>query len=206
MFNFIYQIPGLDKQTSLVLIAALVMLVFAVLVQIFTCLAINSDAKAKGIKKRVLFAVLGFFFPLLITIVYLILRNNLAKIQPKICNNCGLTVDNSANMCPQCGCCDFTDYLIVDNEKNKKKAKGFAITALVMYVIVLALSIGIQYSGALSTSNFARDKNDYSYDNDYQYGDDYGDDEDDYDDYDDFFNQFGYGENDFSQDEPSIQQ
>lgn len=148
-----------------------------------------------------IFAVLGFFFPIPTAIVYLIVRKNAKKIQPKICNCCGISLDNSFAVCPQCGSTQFTDYLIVDNEKHHKVAKTTAISAAVLYVIVLTIGLYMQFSGMFYTTNFARDKNNYNYDNGYQYGfnnDDRDDDDDDdndgafdQDDLDDYFNQFG---------------
>ena len=131
----------------------------------------------------------------------MIVRKNAKKIQPKICNCCGISLDNSFAVCPQCGSTQFTDYLIVDNEKHHKVAKTTAISAAVLYVIVLTIGLYMQFSGMFYTTNFARDKNNYNYDNGYQYGfnnDDRDDDDDDdndgafdQDDLDDYFNQFG---------------
>ncbi len=186
---------NLDQYSKNVLILCIVLffLVFiGFLISLFTSLAINYDAKAKGIKNRVLFAVLGFFFPFIIAIVYLIVRNNLKKIQPKICNCCGLTVDTSTNVCPKCSSTQFTDYLIYGNEKFRKRAKVYSITTVVLYVISLIFSFVIQLSGFFYTANFARDKSDYNYDNGYQYNYD----DDDSFDYDDFFDQFKSGQYD----------
>lgn len=102
---------------------------------------------------------------------------------------------------PQCGSKQFTDYLIVDNEKHHKVAKATAISAIVLYIVVLIIGLYMQFSGMFYTTNFARDKNNYNYDNGYQYGfnnddrdDDDRDDEFDNDDLDDYFNQFGNGQ------------
>lgn len=200
---------NLGQQANNIIVLYIVLifvLILAFLVSLFTCLAINEDAKARGIKSRKLFAALGFFFPLVVAIVYLIVRNNLSKIQPKMCNHCRLTVNSSVNVCPQCGSAEFTDYLIPDNEKFRKRAKTYAITALISYVIVMIISLIVQFSGLFYTSNFARDNNSYNYNNGYQYNN--NDDDNDYN-YDDFFNQFGSGQEDngnFSQDEPSLEQ
>lgn len=187
MCVFMGNLDQYSINTLLLCFVLFFMVFLGFLISLFTALAINYDAKARGIKNRTLFAVLGFFFPVVVAIVYLIVRKNSRKIQPKLCNHCGLTVDTSVNMCPQCGSFEFTDYLIQDNEKYRKRAKVYAITALIMCLINLTFSVVIQLSGFFYTANFARDKNNYSYDNDYEYSDDY---DDDYDDYEDFFNQF----------------
>lgn len=204
--NNLSQFSGNNETLSIMFFVLIFAAFLAIFVSLFTALAINEDAEARGIKNRILFAVLGFFFPLVVAIVYLIVRNNLSKIQPKMCNRCRLTVDTSVNVCPQCGSSEFTDYLIPNNEKYRKKAKSYAITALVLYVIVLIIGLVMQFSGLFYTSNFARDKNNYNYNNGYQYNNDGSNNDFDYD---DFFNQFGNGQEDngdFLQDEPSLEQ
>lgn len=182
-----------------------VLLLLSSFLSLFVCIltseAISEDSKARGIKNRMTFAVFGFFFPLPTAIVYMIVRNKAKKIQPKICNCCGISLDNSFSVCPQCGSKQFTDYLIVDNEKHHKVAKATAISAIVLYIVVLTIGLYMQFSGMFYTTNFARDKNKYNYDNGYQYGFNYDDDDDDdkYDEFDkgdldDYFNQFGNGQ------------
>lgn len=169
-----------NRQLLIAMLIVLGMLLLSLLVGVFTCLAINEDGKALGVKDRKIYAVLGFFFPAITAIVYLIIRKKTEKIQPKMCNNCGLTVPPSINGCPQCGCMDFTDYLIVDNDKHKKRAKCFAVIGVVLYVIMLSFGTLSQFENLFNISNFDGDKI-YNYDNDYQY---------EYD-YDDYLNQYG---------------
>lgn len=207
--NNLSQFSGNNETLSIMFFVLIFAAFLAIFVSLFTALAINEDAEARGIKNRTLFAVLGFFFPLVVAIVYLIVRNNLKRIQPKICNHCGLTIESSFTVCPQCGSPEFTYYLIPDAEKHNKRAKSFSIVALVFYIIILIISIVAQFTGLFYTSNFARDNNNYSYNNDYQYNGDSDEFDDDNDsDYDDFFNQFGDGQNDsqndgqFSEEQP----
>lgn len=201
--TFFSRLSG-DNQ-ELIKLAVLILLssFLSLLVCVLTSVAISEDSKARGIKNRITFAVVGFFFPIPTAIVYLIVRKNAKKIQPKICNCCGISLDNSFAVCPQCGSKQFTDYLIVDNEKHHKVAKATAISAIVLYIVVLIIGLYMQFSGMFYTTNFARDKNNYNYDNGYQYGfnnddrdddDDDRDDEFDNDDLDDYFNQFGNGQ------------
>lgn len=196
--TFFSRLSGGNQEMLKLAILLLLSSFLSIFVCIFTSEAISEDSKARGIKNRMTFAVFGFFFPLPTAIVYLIVRKNAKKIQPKICNCCGISLDNSFAVCPQCGSKQFTDYLIVDNEKHHKVAKATAISAAVLYVIVLTIGLYMQFSGMFYTTNFARDKNNYNYDNGYQYGfnnddrDDNG--EFDNDDLDDYFNQFGNGQ------------
>lgn len=198
--TFFSRLSGGNQEMIKLAILLLLSSFLSLFVCIFTSEAISEDSKARGIKNRMTFAVFGFFFPLPTAIVYLIVRKNAKKIQPKICNCCGISLDNSFAVCPQCGSTQFTDYLIVDNEKHHKVAKATAISAAVLYVIVLTIGLYMQFSGMFYTTNFARDKNKYNYDNGYQYGFNYDDDDDDkYDEFDkgdldDYFNQFGNGQ------------
>lgn len=197
--TFFSRLSGGNQELIKLAILVLLSSFLSLLVCVLTSVAISEDSKARGIKNRMIFAVLGFFFPIPTATVYLIVRKNAKKIQPKICNCCGISLDNSFAVCPQCGSTQFTDYLIVDNEKHHKVAKITAISAAVLYVIVLTIGLYMQFSGMFYTTNFARDKNNYNYDNGYQYGfnyDDRDDDDDndgafDQDDLDDYFNQFG---------------
>lgn len=193
--TFFSRLSGGNQEMLKLAILLLLSSFLSIFVCIFTSEAISEDSKARGIKNRMTFAIVGFFFPLPTAIVYLIVRNKAKKIQPKICNCCGISLDNSFAVCPQCGSKQFTDYLIVDNEKHHKLAKTTAITAAVLYVIVLSIGLYMQFSGMFYTTNFARDKNNYNYDNGYQYGFNNDDnDEFDNDDLDDYFNQFGNGQ------------
>lgn len=199
--TFFSRLSGGNQEMIKLAILLLLSSFLSLFVCIFTSEAISEDSKARGIKNRMTFAVFGFFFPLPTAIVYLIVRKNAKKIQPKICNCCGISLDNSFTVCPQCGSTQFTDYLIVDNEKHHKVAKATAISAIVLYIVVLTIGLYMQFSGMFYTTNFARDKNKYNYDNGYQYGFNYDDDDDDdkydefdNDDLDDYFNQFGNGQ------------
>ena len=193
--TFFSRLSGGNQEMLKLAILLLLSSFLSIFVCILTSEAISEDSKARGIKNRMTFAVFGFFFPLPTAIVYLIVRKNAKKIQPKICNCCGISLDNSFTVCPQCGSTQFTDYLIVDNEKHHKVAKATAISAAVLYVIVLTIGLYMQFSGMFYTTNFARDKNNYNYDNGYQYGFNNDDnDEFDNDDLDDYFNQFGNGQ------------
>lgn len=198
--TFFSRLSGGNQEMLKLAILLLLSSFLSLFVCILTSEAISEDSKARGIKNRMTFAVFGFFFPLPTAIVYLIVRKNVKKIQPKICNCCGISLDNSFTVCPQCGSKQFTDYLIVDNEKHHKVAKTTAISAAVLYVIVLTIGLYMQFSGMFYTTNFARDKNNYNYDNGYQYGFNNDDDNDDkYDEFDndnldDYFNQFGNGQ------------
>lgn len=193
--TFFSRLSGGNQEMLKLAILLLLSSFLSIFVCILTSEAISEDSKARGIKNRMTFAVFGFFFPLPTAIVYLIVRKNAKKIQPKICNCCGISLDNSFAVCPQCGSTQFTDYLIVDNEKHHKVAKATAISAAVLYVIVLTIGLYMQFSGMFYTTNFARDKNNYNYDNGYQYGFN-NDDNDEFDkgDLDDYFNQFGNGQ------------
>lgn len=193
--TFFSRLSGGNQEMLKLAILLLLSSFLSIFVCILTSEAISEDSKARGIKNRMTFAVFGFFFPLPTAIVYLIVRKNAKKIQPKICNCCGISLDNSFLVCPHCGSKQFTDYLIVDNEKHHKVAKATAISAAVLYVIVLTIGLYMQFSGMFYTTNFARDKNNYNYDNGYQYGFNNDDnDEFDNDDLDDYFNQFGNGQ------------
>lgn len=193
--TFFSRLSGGNQEMLKLAILLLLSSFLSIFVCILTSEAISEDSKARGIKNRMTFAVFGFFFPLPTAIVYLIVRKNAKKIQPKICNCCGISLDNSFSVCPQCGSKQFTDYLIVDNEKHHKVAKATAISAAVLYVIVLTIGLYMQFSGMFYTTNFARDKNNYNYDNGYQYGFNNDDNDEFYnDDLDDYFNQFGNGQ------------
>ena len=193
--TFFSRLSGGNQEMLKLAILLLLSSFLSIFVCILTSEAISEDSKARGIKNRMTFAVFGFLFPLPTAIVYLIVRNKAKKIQPKICNCCGISLDNSFTVCPQCGSKQFTDYLIVDNEKHHKVAKATAISAAVLYVIVLTIGLYMQFSGMFYTTNFARDKNNYNYDNGYQYGFNNDDNDEFYnDDLDDYFNQFGNGQ------------
>ncbi|WP_294835340.1 hypothetical protein [Eubacterium sp.] len=203
--TFFSRLSGNEQEMIKLAILVLLSSFLSLVVCVLTSVAISEDSKARGIKNRVSFAVFGFFFPIPTAIVYLIVRKNAKKIQPKICNCCGISLDNSFAVCPKCGSTEFTDYLIVDNEKHHKVAKSTAVSAAVLYILVLIIGLYMQFSGLFYTTSFARDKNNYNYDNGYQYGfnnddrddddDDDKDDEFDKDDMDEYFNQFGNGQN-----------
>ncbi|WP_296977628.1 hypothetical protein [uncultured Eubacterium sp.] len=154
----------------------------------FICVAVNYDAKARGVKEKTLYTVLSFFFPLIVGIVYLCTRKNCKKIQPKICNNCHTTVDTNSTFCPNCLGTDFTDYLIRDNEKYHKNAKIFLIAGIAVYVVTCVVNVFFNIYFDKNAEPFINDIERYS-----NYLDNY-DDKDDYDnrDYSNHFDADGY--------------
>lgn len=101
---------------------------------LFTC-AVGQDAKARGLKHRVLFMVFTFISPLLTGIVYLCVRSSAQKIVPKMCVLCGATLDPNFRQCPNCGGFAFNDYILPNDAQLKKSAKNCLIAGIVAIFI-----------------------------------------------------------------------
>lgn len=152
------------------LIIASIAVIASLVMRIFTTLAIGEDAKAIGVKDRTVYMILAFFFPPIVAIVYLCTRKKAKKIQPKMCDLCGLTVDTTTTICPKCSGVLFTDYIIPGNEKHKKNAKLFTTIAAIALSIIVVLNV----CSSMMAESFVNDLRKYSNDNGYsQYFDDY---------------------------------
>lgn len=101
----------------------LIVLGLSFLTSLFLCLAVNSDAKAKNIKSRKTYAVLTFFFPLIVGIVYACTRNNAQRLETP-------PVENA--------------------QKLAKNSIIFFVVAVIIYVCSFGLGI---YVGATQLSN-----------------------------------------------------
>ena len=124
----------------------LVVILCSILVQIFLPLAIYNDAKAHYSKNTVLFTVLSIFFPLIIGIVYLVLRNKPDQVDytllSKNCLGCGAPCNGAEFNCHACGNSQFTElYGAEDTEKRQKKAKGFLIAAIACYALDIIIAV-----------------------------------------------------------------
>lgn len=162
---------------------------FAIVCAIYTifrvlmCFAVYFDATARGVKDKILFTVLTFFFPIIVGIVYLCIRKKTPKIQPKICNNCRTTVNTKSTFCPNCLGVEFTDYLIPNNEKYHKNSK----ICLIVAALCFALYIVASFSSSNQMQKYADEFSNvdpYSYYNQY-------DEYDEYEEFDEFLKQFG---------------
>lgn len=103
-----------------IIILYLVSAGLSLLSSLFICLAINSDAKARNLKARKTYAILAFFFPLIVGIVYACTRNN-AK-----------TLDTP---------------LTTDPKKLVKKSIIYIIVAILIYVGSFGFGVYMGVSG-----------------------------------------------------------
>lgn len=174
-----FSIPNISSNFSskeMIVLVALALLsgLFSLLLSIFTMLAINEDANAIGVKNKTVYIVLAFFIPVLMAIIYVCKRKKAEKIQPKICTACGASVNSSTAICPRCANSNFVDYLITGNEAHHKKAKIFAIIAVIAFVLNMGVSL---VSDIYEKNNSIFDIKSYNY-------------ETENNDINDFFNQF----------------
>ncbi|WP_177917757.1 hypothetical protein [uncultured Eubacterium sp.] len=159
--------------------------VLSVAYRTLLCAAVSFDAKARGVKERTLYTVLTFFFPLIVGIVYLCTRKNCAKIQPKICNQCGMTLDTGSTFCPNCLCTEFTDYRIQHDEEYHKKSKVLLIIAIVIYAVTCTVNVFANIYFDKNAEQFINDAEKFSN----GYFDNFNNDSEDFDDY---FDNFGF--------------
>lgn len=144
---------------------------FSLAARVFLVLAVYYDADSKGIKDKNIYAVLTLFFPIIMIIVYLCVRKNAAKIQPKMCNVCHTTVNTNMTFCPKCLSSSFTDYLVAGSVKKKKQSNLFSVMALLFYICAV-----INIFTACSV--LVQDFDDYINDDSYSYNEHYFDDYD----------------------------
>ncbi len=141
--------------------------------KVLLVIAVGNDAKARGLKSRTAFMILVFFFPLVVGIIYLCVRDSAAKIVPKMCCNCRATLAPEYQQCPNCGSFLLENYLVPNALNLKKSAKTCLIIAIVCYIAGSGL-----YS--YSAMRFGVDVLDNII----------GEDNGDYDSYDDYFDDY----------------
>ncbi|MGN0532480.1 MAG: hypothetical protein ACI4IN_06760 [Eubacterium sp.] len=161
--------------------------------RILLTFAVSNDAKARGLKYRKLFMALTFFFPVIVSIIYICVRSTVPKIVPKMCVVCGATLAPEFTQCPNCGSMGFNDYLVPGFQEYKNKAKRLLISAICMVLVAggITFAVSIQF-----VSDWIRDGHDmYNYsdfgdfmdewenyldgnDSDMDYYDDYQEDDD----------------------------
>ena len=122
-------------------------------------LAVGADAKAIGVKNRMMWMVLTVFMPIS-GIIYLCLRNSLEKITPKYCPACGATLPPNATGCMRCGNYALMDYRVADAPKYEKQRKGFLVGGIVVYVLAFLVIIGATIGYTFSV---VKDIGDYTY-------------------------------------------
>ena len=146
---------------------------FSVSYRTLACLAIYNDAASRGIKDKNLFTALEFFFPVIVAIIYLCLRKNATKVQPKMCNNCKTTVNTKSTFCPNCLGVEFTDYLIPNYEKMRKNARVFAIISIVMYCLTAFINSFGKAQIEKFNESLQKDYGTYEFDDEYDNLDDF---------------------------------
>lgn len=114
--------------------AYLVVALLVVLCNAFIAIAINNDAAARDLKKGKTYAVLAFFFPLIVGIIYGCIRKKMEKIHPKVCNECCNYVGENVRVCPYCSSKRFSKYYNDKSDKLKKSAVIFTVLAVVLYI------------------------------------------------------------------------
>ncbi len=81
--TFFSRLSGGNQELIKLAILVLLSSFLSILVCVLTSVAISEDSKARGIKNRITFAIVGFFFPIPTAIVYLIVRKNAKKFSLK---------------------------------------------------------------------------------------------------------------------------
>jgi hypothetical protein len=109
----------------------------AIAARVLLALAVNADARSRNLKSATLFAILMFFFPLIVGIIYAAMRDN-GEPNEKYCTSCHLKVDGAAKMCPNCNTMTLAP---VPNPNAKELAKK-GVTLCVIGIIVFAVSLG----------------------------------------------------------------
>lgn len=112
-----------------------------VLSNAFIAIAINNDATARDLKKGKTYAVLAFFFPVIVGIIYGCTRSKMAKIHPKICNNCCSHIDDNVTVCPYCSSTHFSKFYNDKSKKLKKSSVIFVVLAVVLYIASVVVGI-----------------------------------------------------------------
>ena len=142
--------------------------------RILLTFAVGNDAKARGLKHRKLYMVLTFFFPVVVSIIYICVRSTIPKIVPKMCVVCGATLAPEFVQCPNCGGMGFNDYLVPGFQEYKNKAKKLLISAICLILVAggITLSVSIKF-----VSDWIKDGHDM-----YNYSD-FGDFMDEWEDY-----------------------
>ncbi|MBQ3904979.1 MAG: hypothetical protein II744_08385 [Eubacterium sp.] len=186
MYN--YNLSGADAAlVGKILLFSLVCIVASLAVRLLFALAVNHDAKAIGVKNKTLWSVLEFFFPLIIGIIYLCVRNSLEKTVPRYCTSCGATMPPNTKACYNCGSTMLLDFNITGAEQEKKSRKNCIIAGVVIYVV---LFIGSQIFGISLVTDIIRQ---YDKPRDFGSYEDYF--EDYFEDFGKYFEQYGQEEN-----------
>lgn len=152
---------------------ALISGVLSLVGKVLLVIAVGNDAKARGLKSRTAFMILVFFFPLVVGIIYLCVRDSAAKIVPQMCCNCHATLAPEYQQCPNCGGFLLQDYLVPNAVNLKKSAKTCLIIAIICYIAGSGLySYSAMRFGADVLDNIIGEDNG-EYDNYDEYFDDY---------------------------------
>lgn len=173
----------------------LVSQIIGILFRVFMTLAVYNDAKSKSIEKKSLFTVLTVFFPVLVPIIYIIVRSSLKTTAPKLCPVCSLTVAPAYKYCPNCNSANLISYEVNNCKKYKKNSKIFVITAIILYIVssIFSLSYSSKLNSALEKrlEDSIGGYSDFGDGNNFNF--DFDDDDDSSDKDDDFenFNNFG---------------
>ncbi|MCR5208489.1 MAG: hypothetical protein K6C14_08450 [Eubacterium sp.] len=193
-FNF-YNLTGIDPKRYVGIVFLLIVL--SIGVRIFTMLAIGEDAKGIAVKNRTLWMILGFFFPLIVAIIYAITRKSIEKNTPKMCMNCGATLPPNTKLCYNCQSPALLDYKVADAQKHFNMRKLFMVLAICFYVVNFIVS---QVFGVMITRDAA---NMYKHYNNGSYSQEHGNQGsgDENDDAFDNFNNFGSEEQEDEEDE-----
>lgn len=119
--------------------AYLVVSLLIVLCNAFIAIAINNDATARDLKKGKTYAVLAFFFPVIVGIIYGCTRKKMEKIHPKVCIECCNYVKEDVRVCPYCSSKRFSTFHNDKSKTLKKSAVVFTVLAAVLYVVSIVV-------------------------------------------------------------------
>lgn len=122
------------------IVTYILVVVISIMSNAFIALAINNDASARDLQKRTTYAVLAFFFPLVVGVIYLCKRSKMQKVHPKMCNRCCNYVEENAAVCPYCSSSHFSTYHNDKSKKLKKSSIVFLVLAVVLYVVGVVLA------------------------------------------------------------------
>lgn len=144
---------------------------------ICACVAVVNDCKANGNTKGTMWGILVFFFPLIVGVIYLCIRNSGAV--NKFCTNCGKPLKNEMVMCDNCGSTAIAPVPETpERTVAKRKSKNCLIAFIVLWVLGIVISIVFL---AVSVVIFARTAYDEVTDGGSSFEDFYDDFENDFD-------------------------
>ncbi|MBQ7202704.1 MAG: hypothetical protein IJS03_01660 [Eubacterium sp.] len=126
---------------------------FAILFRVFMLLSINFDCRSRNLKATTLLTILTFFFPIILGIIYAIIRHD-AEPNTKVCMTCKTPIDGSGRICPKCQGTMFSTPLPENTTKLKKRGIAFFVIAVVCFVIGSVCTVGFQYNAVKAGVDF----------------------------------------------------